>query len=76
MSKLGFSNKQVRKCPSDVTRTLSQFLQNGSEIDGIKPIIPLPSGKVNNFAGKSDFQQKFDKKLRAAILITSDSMFS
>jgi len=47
MSKPGFSNKQVRKCPSDVNRILSQFSQNGSEIDGMKPIIPLPSENVD-----------------------------
>jgi len=48
--------------------------------DMLKPIddsLVIESIKLlNKKGGKSDFQQKFDKKLRAAILITSDSISS
>jgi len=48
--------------------------------DMLKPIddsLVIESVKLlNKKGGKSDFQQKFDKKLRAAILVTSDSISS
>jgi len=48
--------------------------------DMLKPIddsLVIESIKLlNKKGGKSDFQQKFDKKLRAAILVTSDSISS
>jgi len=48
--------------------------------DMLKPIddsLVIESIKLlNKKGGKSDFQQKFDKKLRAAILVTSDSVSS
>ncbi len=48
--------------------------------DMLKPIddsLVIESVKLlSKKGGKSDFQQKFDKKLRAAILITSDSISS
>jgi len=48
--------------------------------DMLKPIddsLVIESIKLlNKKGGKSDFQQKFDKKLRAAIMITSDSISS
>ncbi len=48
--------------------------------DMLKPIddsLVIESVKLlSKKGGKSDFQQKFDKKLRAAILVTSDSISS
>jgi len=48
--------------------------------DMLKPIddsLVIESVKLlNKKGGKSDFKQKFDKKLRAAILVTSDSISS
>jgi len=48
--------------------------------DMLKPIddsLVIESIKLlNKKGGKSDFKQKFDKKLRAAILVTSDSISS
>jgi len=48
--------------------------------DMLKPIddsLVIESIKLlNKKGGKSDFQQKFDKKLQAAILVTSDSVSS
>jgi len=48
--------------------------------DMLKPIddsLVIESVKLlNKKGGKSDFEQKFDKKIRAAILVTSDSISS